>query len=154
MPATAIDDLYDYDQAYLADILKSVKTIAMVGASADKTKFSYGVLRVLHETGYDMIPVNPNPRLEEIRGIKVYHALEDIDRPVDMVEVFRPKEEFYGFAEQAIAIGAKVLWGQIGVYDDAAAKLAEEAGLQVVMNRCPKIELFRPFWKPRLDLKI
>ncbi len=154
MPATAIDDLYDYDQAYLADILKSVKTIAMVGASADKTKFSYGVLRVLHETGYDMIPVNPNPRLEEIRGIKVYHALEDIDRPVDMVEVFRPKEEFYGFAEKAIAIGAKVLWGQIGVYDDAAAKLAEEAGLQVVMNRCPKIELFRPFWKPRLDLKI
>lgn len=154
MPATAIDDLYDYDQAYLADILKSVKTIAMVGASADKTKFSYGVLRVLHETGYDMIPVNPNPRLEEIRGIKVYHALEDIDRPVDMVEVFRPKEEFYGFAEKAIAIGAKVLWGQIGVYDDAAAKLAEEAGLKVVMNRCPKIELFRPFWKPRLDLKI
>ncbi|WP_299882465.1 CoA-binding protein [uncultured Sulfitobacter sp.] len=154
MPATAIDDLYDYDQAYLADILKSVKTIAMVGASADKTKFSYGVLRVLHETGYDMIPVNPNPRLEEIRGIKVYHALEDIDRPVDMVEVFRPKEEFYGFAEKAIAMKAKVLWGQIGVYDDAAAKLAEEAGLQVVMNRCPKIELFRPFWKPRLDLKI
>lgn len=154
MPATALDDLYDYDQAYLADILKSVKTIAMVGASADKTKFSYGVLRVLHETGYDMIPVNPNPNLHEIRGIKVYHSLEEIDRPVDMVEIFRPKEEFYGFAEQAIKMGAKVLWGQIGVYDDKAAKLAEDAGLQVVMNRCPKIELFRPFWKPRLDLKI
>ncbi|MCL6284231.1 CoA-binding protein [Ruegeria sp. 2012CJ41-6] len=154
MPATALDDLYDYDPAYLADILKSVKTIAMVGASADKTKFSYGVLRVLHETGYDMIPVNPNPKLTDIRGIKVYHALEDIDRPVDMVEVFRPKEEFYGFAEQAIAIGAKVLWGQIGVYDDRAAAMAEEAGLKVVMNRCPKIELFRPFWKPRLDLQI
>lgn len=154
MPATAIDDLYDYDQQYLADILKSVKTIAMVGASADKTKFSYGVLRVLHETGYDMIPVNPNPNLKEIRGIQVFHSLEEIDRPVDMVEVFRPKEEFYGFAEKAIAIGAKVLWGQIGVYDDAAAKLAEDAGLKVVMNRCPKIELFRPFWKPRLDLKI
>lgn len=154
MPATALDDLYDYDQAYLDDILKSVKTIAMVGASADKTKFSYGVLRVLHETGYDMIPVNPNPKLTEIRGIKVYHALEEIDRPVDMVEVFRPKEEFYGFAEQAIKMGAKVLWGQIGIYDDAAAKLAEDAGLKVVMNRCPKIELFRPFWKPRLDLEI
>ena len=78
----------------------------------------------------------------------------DIDRPVDMVEVFRPKEEFYGIAEQAIAIGAKVLWGQIGVYDDKTAKLAEKAGLKVVMNRCPKIELFRPFWKPRLDLAI
>ena len=154
MPATALDDLYDYDPAYLAEILKSVKTIAMVGASADKTKFSYGVLRVLHETGYDMIPVNPNPKVTEIRGIKVYHSLAEIDRPVDMVEVFRPKEELYGFAEQAIDIGAKVLWGQIGVYDDRAARLAEDAGLKVVMNRCPKIELFRPFWKPRLDLQI
>ena len=154
MPANALDELYDYDAKYLADILKSVKTIAMVGASADKTKFSYGVLRVLHETGYDMMPVNPNPNLSEIRGIKVFHSPEEIDRPVDMVEVFRPKEELYGITEQAIAIGAKVLWGQIGVYDDAAAKLAEDAGLQVVMNRCPKIELFRPFWKPRLDLAI
>jgi predicted CoA-binding protein len=154
MPATALDELYDYDSIYLAEILKSVKTIAMVGASADKTKFSYGVLRVLHETGYDMIPVNPNPNLTEIRGIPVYHSLEEIDRPVDMVEVFRPKEELYGITEKAIAIGAKVLWGQIDVYDDAAAKLAEDAGLKVVMNRCPKIELFRPFWKPRLDLEI
>ncbi len=154
MPDADIDHIYDYDPDYLADILKSVKSIAMVGASADKTKFSYGVLRVLHETGYEMMPVNPNPKVTEIRGIKVYHSLEEIDRPVDMVEVFRPKEELYGFAEKAIAIGAKVLWGQIGVYDDEAAKLAKEAGLKVVMNRCPKIELFRPFWKPRLDLKI
>ena len=154
MPDADIDHIYDYDPDYLAEILKSVKSIAMVGASADKTKFSYGVLRVLHETGYEMMPVNPNPKVTEIRGIKVYHSLEEIDRPVDMVEVFRPKEELYGFAEKAIAIGAKVLWGQIGVYDDEAAKLAKEAGLKVVMNRCPKIELFRPFWKPRLDLKI
>ena len=154
MPEADIDHLYDYDPAYLADILKSVKTIAMVGASADKTKFSYGVLRVLHETGYDMIPVNPNPAVTEIRGLKTFPSLAAIDRPVDMVEVFRPKEELYGIAEQAIAIGAKVLWGQIGVYDDEAAKLAEDAGLKVVMNRCPKIELFRPFWKPRLDLTI
>ena len=154
MPAVAIDDLYDYDQKYLAEILKSVKTIAMVGASADKTKFSYGVLRVLHETGYDMIPVNPNPALTEIRGIPVVHSLEQIDRPVDMVEVFRPREELYAITEQAIAIGAQVLWAQIGVYDDRAAKLAEDAGMKVVMNRCPKIELFRPFWKPRLDLAI
>ena len=154
MPAQALDDLYDYDQKYLADILKSVKTIAMVGASADKTKFSYGVLRVLHETGYDMIPVNPNPNLTEIRGIPVAHSLEEIDRPIDMVEVFRPKEELYALTEKAIAIGAKVIWGQICVYDDAAAKLAEDAGVKMVMNRCPKIELFRPFWKPRLDLAI
>jgi predicted CoA-binding protein len=154
MPAAALDELYNYDQQYLDDILKSVKTIAMVGASADKTKFSYGVLRVLHETGYDMIPVNPNPNLTEIRGIPVYHSLEEIDRPVDMVEIFRPKDELYGITEKAIAIGAKVLWGQIDVYDDRAAKLAQDAGLKVVMNRCPKIELFRPFWKPRLDLEI
>ena len=154
MPEADIDRLYDYPSEFLADILRSVKSIAMVGASADKTKFSYGVLRVLHETGYEMLPVNPNPNVTEIRGIPVYHSLEEIDRPVDMVEVFRPKEELYGIAEKAIAIGAKVLWGQIGVYDDRAAKLAEDAGLKVVMDRCPKIELFRPFWKPRLDLEL
>jgi predicted CoA-binding protein len=154
MPDADIDHRYDYPQEYLSGILRSVKSIAMVGASADKTKFSYGVLRVLHETGYDMIPVNPNPKVTEIRGIPVYHSLQEIDRPVDMVEVFRPSEELYGITEQAIEIGAKVLWAQIGVYDDRAAKLAEEAGLKVVMDRCPKIELFRPFWKPRLDLAI
>lgn len=154
MPQADIDHRYDYSSEYLAQILRSVKTIAMVGASGDKTKFSYGVLRVLHETGYEILPVNPNPKLTEIRGLKVYHSLQEIDRPVDMVEVFRPKEELYTIAKQAIEIGAKVLWGQIGVYDDKAAKLAEEAGLKVVMDRCPKIELFRPFWKPRLDLAI
>ena len=154
MPDADINHIYEYDPKYLADILNSVKTIALVGASADKTKFSYGVLRVLHETGYTMFPVNPNPELKEIRGIKVYHSLEEIKHKVDMVDVFRPKEEFYEFAEKAISIGAKVLWGQINVYDDKAAKLAEDAGMKVVMNRCPKIELFRPFWKPRLDLNI
>jgi len=143
-----------YSDEYLKDILPSVKTIAMVGASPDKTKFSYGVLRVLHETGYDMIPINPRPGLEEIRGLKVYPSLAAIDRPVDMVEVFRRPEDLYAVAEEAITIGAKVLWGQIGVVDHDAARLAEDAGLRVVMNRCPKIELFRPFWKPRLDLKI
>ena len=143
-----------YSDEYLNDILSSVKTIAMVGASPDKTKFSYGVLRVLHETGYDMIPVNPRPEITEIRGLKVYPSLAAIDRQVDMVEVFRKPEDLYGVAKEAIAIGAKVLWGQIGVINHEAAILAEEAGLKVVMNRCPKIELFRPFWKPRLDLKI
>ena len=143
-----------YDDEYLQDILSSVKTIAMVGASPDRTKFSYGVLRVLSETGYDMIPVNPKPNLHEIRNLKVYPHLKAIDRPVDMVEVFRKSEDLYNITEEAIAINAKVIWAQIGVIDHDAAKLAEEAGLKVVMNRCPKIELFRPFWKPRLDLKI
>lgn len=143
-----------YSNEYLQGILTSVKTIAMVGASPDKTKFSYGVLRVLHETGYDMIPINPRPGLEEIRGLKVYPSLATIDRPIDMVEVFRKPKDLYGIAEEAIAIGAKVLWGQIGVINHDAARLAEEAGLKVVMNRCPKIELFRPFWKPKLHLGI
>ena len=143
-----------YSDGYLQNILSSVNTIAMVGASPDKTKFSYGVLRVLHETGYDMIPVNPRPGLKEIRGLVVYSSLDKIDRQVDMVEVFRKPEDLFGIAEEAIAIGAKVLWGQIGVINHDAARLAEEAGLKVVMNRCPKIELFRPFWKPRLDLEI
>ncbi len=143
-----------YSDEYLQGILTSVETIAMVGASPDKTKFSYGVLRVLHETGYDMIPINPRPGLEDIRGLKVYPNLAAIDRPVDMVEVFRKPEDLYGIAEEAIAIGARVLWGQIGVVNHDAARLAEEAGLKVVMNRCPKIELFRPFWKPKLHLGI
>ena len=144
----------DYPAEYLAGILKSVKTIAMVGASPDPTAFSSGVLRVLHETGYDMIPVNPREAGKEIRGLKVYASLADIDRPVDMVEVFRRSDALYDVAQEAVAIGAKVLWAQIGVRDDEAAKLAEDAGLKVVMNRCPKIELFRPFWKPRLNQQI
>ena len=149
-----MDHTQPYTEAYLQGILKSVQTIAMVGASPDKTKFSYGVLRVLSETGYDMIPVNPRPGLKEIRGMKVYPALNAINRPVDMVEVFRKSDDLMSITEEAITIGAKVLWGQIGVVDFDAAKLAEEAGLQVVMNRCPKIELFRPFWKPKLHLSI
>jgi uncharacterized protein len=149
-----MDHTQPYSDSYLQGILKSVKTIAMVGASPDKTKFSYGVLRVLSETGYDMIPVNPRPGLEEIRGLKVYPSLAAIDRPVDMVEVFRRPEDLMDVTNEAIAIGAKVLWGQIGVVDREAALLAEEAGMQVVMDRCPKIELFRPFWKPKLHLTI
>ena len=143
-----------YSDAYLKDILSSVKTIAMVGASPDKTRFSYGVLRVLHESGYDMIPINPRPGLEEIRGLKVYPSLQAVDRPVDMVDVFRKSQDLPDIARQAVAIGAKVLWSQIGVYSEEAAQIAEDAGIRVVMNRCPKIELFRPFWKPKLNLGI
>ena len=149
-----MDHDQEYPPEYLARILKSVKTIAMVGASADRTKFSYGVLRVLHETGYDMIPVNPTLAGQEIRGLPVYPSLASIDRPVDMVEVFRRPEDLPDIAREAVEIGAKVLWGQIGVRNDEAARIAEDAGMKVVMNRCPKIELFRPFWKPRLNQQI
>ena len=143
-----------YDDSYLAGILKSVRTIAMVGASNDRTKFSYGVLRVLHETGYDMIPVNPRVAGQTIRSLKVYPSLRSIDRPVDMVQVFRDPSELPHIAREAVEIGARVLWGQLGVRNDEAARIAEDAGLKVVMDRCPKIELFRPFWKPKLNLGI
>ena len=152
--ARYMDHDVEYTSKYIADILKSVKTIAMVGASSDPTKFSYGVLRVLHETGYNMIPLNPKEAGNEIRGLKVYEKLQDIDEPVDMVQVFRSSDALLGVAHDAVDIGAKVLWGQIGVRNDEAARVAEAAGMKVVMNRCPKIELFRPFWKPKLNQQI
>ena len=151
---TFMDHQKPYKDEYLQSILKSVKTIAMVGASPDKTKFSYGVLRVLSETGYDMIPINPRPGLTEIRGLRVYPNLKSIGREVDMVEVFRNSDELENIAHEAIAINAKDLWGQIGVFNETAARIAEESGEKVVMDRCPKIELFRPFWKPKLHLKM
>lgn len=144
----------EYPAEYLASILSEVKTIAMVGASPDATKFSYGVLRVLHEQGYNMIPVNPRHAGKQIRGLTVFASLADIDQPIDMVEVFRASEALPGIAQEAIDVGASVLWSQIGVYSEEAAALAESAGLRVVMDRCPKIELFRPFWKPNLNLGI
>lgn len=144
----------EYPAEYLASILSDVETIAMVGASPDATKFSYGVLRVLHEQGYNMKPINPRKDITEIRGLRTFRLLADVDEPVDMVQVFRKSEALPGIAREAIDIGAKVLWGQIGVYSEEAAELAEQAGLRVVMNRCPKIELFRPFWKPKLHLGI
>lgn len=141
----------DYPTEYLASILSDVKTIAMVGASPDPTKFSYGVLRVLHEQGYNMKPVNPREAGNTIRGLKVYESLATVDEPIDMVQVFRASSALPGIAQEAIDVGAKVLWGQIGVYHEEAALLAEAAGMRVVMDRCPKIELFRPFWKPKLN---
>jgi len=144
----------EYPADYLATILKEVKTIAMVGASPDPTKFSYGVLRVLHEQGYNMKPVNPREDVTEIRGLKVYNSIADVDEPIDMVQVFRASHALPAIAQEAIDAGANVLWGQIGVFDEGAAKLCEDAGMKVVMNRCPKIELFRPFWKPKLNQTI
>ena len=144
------------DTPALRRILTQHRTIAVVGLSADWNRPSYFAAKYMQSHGYRIVPVNPRYAGDAsgILGETCYGTLSDIPFAIDMVDVFRPKEEFYGFAEKAIAIGAKVLWGQIGVYDDKAARLAQDAGLQVVMNRCPKIELFRPFWKPRLDLEI
>ena len=138
-----------YSDQYLKDILQSVKTIAMVGASPDKTKFSYGVLRVLHETGYDMIPVNPKPEITEIRNLKVFPNLAAIDRPVDMVEVFRKPEDLYGVAKEAIAIGAKVLWLQLGIKSEEARRIVEKDNIEYVEDRCTKMEYQKHFLKVR-----
>lgn len=122
-------------------ILESVQTIAMVGASANPAKPSHEVLQFLIDAGYDVIPVNPRADVTEILGRKVYPSLESIDRRVDMVDVFRPSRELAGIAGEAVAIGARVLWAQLGIHDDPAARIAREGGLTVVMDRCPKIEL-------------
>jgi len=124
-------------------ILGSVRTIAMVGASGDPAKASNDVMGVLLAAGYEVFPVNPKTDLAEIRGRRVYSALGEIEQAIDMVDVFRPSNELYGIAQQAIAISAGVLWGQLGIEDAAAARLARDAGLKVVMDRCPKIELTR-----------
>lgn len=144
----------DYPSGYLAGILKSVKTIAMAGANSIPAKFSYGVLRVLHETGHDMIPVNTKEAGGEIPGLKVLPALKDNDRPAEMVQVFRASPAHYGIVQEAIDMGTRVLWTRIGVRGDEAAKPAESARPKVVMNRCSKIELFPPFWKPLINQQI
>ncbi|MCV9877752.1 CoA-binding protein [Brenneria izbisi] len=128
-------------------VLKTVKTIALVGASEKTTRPSYGVMAYLLEQGYDVIPVSPKLAGQKLLGQQVYASLEDIPQRIDMVDVFRQPEAAYEIAQQAIAIGAKVLWLQIGVINEPAAILAREAGLAVVMDRCPKIEI------PRLRLE-
>jgi len=130
------------DQA-IDDILNTVKTIAVVGASPNPDRVSHQIMVMLMERGYDVIPINPRPGLEEIAGLKVFPDLASVDRPVDMVDVFRKPEHLMAVAIDAIAIKAKVLWGQLGVVDEDAARLARDAGLKVVMDRCPKIELDR-----------
>ena len=131
------------DDQMIDDILNTVKTIAVVGASPNPDRVSYQIMVMLMEHGYDVIPINPRPGLEEIAGVKVFPDLGAVDRAVDMVDVFRKPEHLMAVTSDAIAIKAKVLWGQLGVVDEEAARLARDAGLKVVMDRCPKIELDR-----------
>ena len=128
MPEADVDHIYDYDPKYLADILASVKTIAMVGASADKTKFSYGVLRQLSEIGYDILPVNPNPNLTEIRGLKSIARSKRSTNPSTWSTSSAPVKSCTALPIKPSPSAPRCLWGQIGVYDDAAAKLAEGCG--------------------------
>ena len=132
-----------YPDSLIRKILREVKVIAMVGASADWTRPSYFAMKYLQPKGYRIIPVNPKEAGTEILGEKVYASLREIPEPVDMVDIFRASNAAGPIAEEAIDIGAKVLWMQFGVRNDEAAKRAEEAGLTVIMNRCPKIEYGR-----------
>ena len=145
-----------YDDAYIRGILNTVKTIAMVGVSNKESRPSYFAFKYLLERGYHMIPVNPGQAGGEILGQKVYAKLADIPEPVDMVDIFRAAQYAPGVVQEALALTPrpKVVWMQLGIRNGDAAKLAEDNGLKVVMNRCPKIELFRPFWKPRLNQQI
>jgi len=132
-----------YSDEYIRDILSSVKTIAMVGASPKYVRPSYFVLKYLLEKGFDVIPINPGQAGGEILGQKAYASLSDIPHSIDMVDIFRNSDAAGPLTDEAIAIGAKVVWMQLSVRNDDAAKRAEEAGLKVVMNRCPKIEYGR-----------
>ena len=132
-----------YPDSYIRGILNTVKTIAMVGISPKESRPSYFAFKYLLERGYNMIPVNPGQAGKQILGRKVYARLTDIPEPIDMVDVFRRTEAAGVVVDQAIAIGAKVVWMQLGVRDDAAAARAEARGLKVVMNRCAAIEIPR-----------
>jgi predicted CoA-binding protein len=129
-----------YDDLYLRKILRETKTIAMVGLSANWNRPSFFAAKYLLDRGYKVIPVNPAAAGQEILGQKVYGSLEELPQKVDMVDIFRNSEAAGPITDEAIKHGAKVVWMQLGVVNDAAAKRAEDAGLKVVMNRCPKIE--------------
>lgn len=132
-----------YDDARIRDLLGSVKTIAIVGASANPDRPSHHVAEFLIERGYEVFPVNPGLAGKEILGRPVFATLADVPVAIDMVDVFRNSADAAGVVDQAIAVGAKVVWMQLGVRNDAAAAKAEAAGLEVVMNRCPAIEIPR-----------
>ena len=132
-----------YSDAYIRDILVTNRTIALVGASANTSRPSYFAMKYLKAKGFRVIPVNPGQVGQEIVGERVYGSLAEIKEPVDIVDIFRNSEAALGITKEAINMGAKVVWMQLGVRNDEAAKLAEDAGLKVVMNRCPKIEYGR-----------
>lgn len=129
-----------YDDLYLRRILRETKTIAMVGASANWNRPSYFAMKYLLDRGYKVIPVNPAAVGQEIMGQKVHASLDGLPVKADMVDIFRNSEAAGPITDEAIKHGARIVWMQLGVVNPAAAKRAEDAGLKVVMDRCPKIE--------------
>ena len=135
MPLTRDEDI--------AELLTSARTIAMVGASDRPDRASHGVMRALQAHGYRVIPINPNITGEHLHGEFVWRELSQIGVPIDIVDIFRRADAAGEAVDQAIEVGAKAVWMQLGVVDEAAAERAEAAGLKVVMDRCIKIDMMR-----------
>ena len=131
----------DYSEGYIKEVLQEVKTIAVVGASANHERDSHKVMESLIQHGYQIFPINPNEQGNLILDQICYSDLSSVPEKIYMVDVFRAKDALIEVTEEAIQIGAKVRWTQLGVVDEEASELAKEAGLKVVMNRCTKIEL-------------
>jgi len=132
-----------YDDSYIKRILADTRTIAMVGASTNWNRPSYFAMKYLQAKGFRVIPVNPRSAGESLLGETVLAGLADIESPVDMVDIFRNSDAAGPITDEAIAIGAKIVWMQFTVVNPDAADRAEAAGLRVVMNRCPKVEYAR-----------
>jgi predicted CoA-binding protein len=133
----------------IKNILSKYKSIAMVGVSKDPKKTSTIVMRYMQDYGFKVYPVNPSAKGEKILGEEVYANITEIDKNVDIVDVFRPSSEAYGIAEDAVKIGAKVLWLQLGIRDQKAKKLVEENKMEYVENKCTKMEYQKYFLKVR-----
>ena len=136
----------NYSDSFIKKVLEDANSIAIVGASPNKERDSHKVMKYLLEKGYEVFPVNPKESGNIILGQYCFDDLESINKPVDMVDVFRATEAVMGIAEQSISIGAKVLWTQENIVHEKAAQLAKNAGLKVVMDRCPKKELSKSYW--------
>ena len=133
----------------IKEILSKYKSIAMIGVSKDTKKTSTIVMKYMQNYGFKVYPINPSAKGEKILGEEVYAKITDINKNVDIVDVFRPSKEAYGIAEDAIKIGAKVLWLQLGIRDENAKKLVEENKMEYVENKCTKMEYQKYFLKVR-----
>jgi len=133
----------------IKEILSKYKSIAMIGVSKDTKKTSTIVMKYMQDYGFKVYPVNPSAKGEKILGEEVYASISEINKNVDIVDVFRPSSEVYGIAKDAVKIGAKVLWLQLGIRDENAKKLVEENKMEYIENKCTKMEYQKYFLKIR-----